>query len=266
MLKKIISSAVLVLLSTSSFFANPKDSLVVKSNLKYIQPKIHSININRTYPALSATTTLFDPQHLIESAEKFDDNHLNFTYQYNVTKNYFVESFLSFQRTKTTVSFINYLARSGSILKIMPSEQNFWNLGLGGGYRLISENHKRLMDINFGLNFIYAQNTLGNNTYIEEFNYRVDNTDKTIEILFTQKELNNFIVGAYLGVAKEFRVKKGLHVHIAYQYHINSKILSKDEISYKYVDENISGKVDANNNLARSFLMLGLKYYVAKNN
>ena len=79
-----------------------------------------------------------------------------------------------------------------------------------------------------------------------------------------RKELNNFIAGAYLGVAKEFRVKKGLHVHIAYQHHINSKILSKDEISYNYVDENISGKVDAYNNLARSFLMLGLKFYLKK--
>ena len=144
---------------------------------------------------------------------------------------------------------------------IEDSKQTFWNVGLGGGYRLISENHKRLLDLNFGINFIYAQNTLGNSTFDMVSYYQID---KSIEISLTQKDLNSYLFGFYLGASKEFRLHKGLHLQLAYQHRYIRSFLSKDEIEYNFVDENLSGKVDAYNTLDRSFLMLGLKYYVAK--
>jgi hypothetical protein len=264
MLKKIILLAIIVLLSYTKFFANPNDSIILRSNLKYIQPKTHSININILSPVLRASTNIFDEENLIESAIKSDGNRLNLNYQYNLTKNYFVETLLSYHSTQTTIGFNNYFVTSGSILQIESSKQNYWNLGLGGGYRFIGENHKRLMDINFGFNFIYTQNILGNTIFNDVLNYRVDNIDKSVEIRFTQKELNNFIVGAYLGVSKEFRLCKGIHLHVAYQHRFTPKFLSKDVIEYNFVNENLTGKVEAYNLNTRSFLMLGLKYYVAK--
>ena len=261
MFKKITLSSLIVLLSTAKFFANPKDSINVKPNLKYIQPKIHSLQINIATPILKGYTYIYDDQFLAESSRKNDGTHFNLIYQYNLTKNYFLETFLNYNSTQTSVIFSNYIVRNYSVVVIEESKQAFWNVGLGGGYRLISENHKRMLDLNFGLNFIHAQNILGNTTFDLVSYYQ---RDKSIEISLTQKDLNSYLFGFYLGASKEFKLHKGLHLQLAYQHRYIRSFLSKDEIMYNFVDENLSGKVEAFNYTDRSFLMLGLKYYVAK--
>jgi hypothetical protein len=261
MLKQFILISGILLINTSSFFANPKDSIDVRPKLKYIQPKIHSLQINIATPILKGSTFIYDDQFLAESSRKNDGTHFNLIYQYNLTKNYFLETFLNYNSTQTSVIFSNYIVRNYSVVVIEDSKQTFWNVGLGGGYRLISENHKRLLDLNFGLNFIHAQNILGNTTFDMVSYYQ---RDKSIEISLTQKDLNSYLFGFYLGASKEFRLHKGLHLLLSYQHRYIRSFLSKDEIEYNFVDENLSGKVDAYNTLDRSFLMLGLKYYLAK--
>jgi hypothetical protein len=102
---------------------------------------------------------------------------------------------------------------------------------------------------------------IGNNTFELNKSYL---RDRSLEIKYSQQELNSFMFGFYLGASKEFRLRKGLHLQLAYQHRYLRGFLSKDKIEYNFVDENLSGKVEAYNTLDRSFLMLGLKYYLAK--
>lgn len=241
--------------------ATPNDSIAVAKRLKYIQSNIHSVQINVATPILKGSTFIYDNNFIAESAINNDGMQFNFLYQYNVNKNYFLETFITHHSTQTRVMFSSYVTKSPGVFAIEESKQNFWNIGLGGGYRLISENHKRLLDINFGLNFIYAPNTIGNNTLELNQSYL---RDKTIEIKYKQQELKNFLFGFYIGASKEFRLHKGLHLQVSYQHRYLRNFLSIDEIEYNIVDENLSGKVKAYNTLDRSFLMLGLKYYLAK--
>ena len=261
MLTKTLFTFLVTLLFSVNLLSTPNDSITLAKRLKYIQSNIHSVQINVATPILKGSTFIYDEEFIAESARKNDGTHFNLIYQYNLTKNYFLETFLNYNSTQTSVIFSNYIVRNYSVVVIENSKQTFWNVGLGGGYRLISENHKRLLDLNFGLNFIHAQNILGNTTFDIVSYYQ---RDKSIEISLTQKDLNSYLFGFYLGASKEFRLHKGLHLQLAYQHRYIRSFLSKDEIEYNFVDENLSGKVDAYNTLDRSFLMLGLKYYLAK--
>ena len=102
MLKQFILISGILLINTTSFFANPKDSIDVRPKLKYIQPKIHSLQINIAIPILKGSTFIYDDQFLAESSRNKNGMHFNLIYQYNLTKNYFLETFLN---SNTNMSF-----------------------------------------------------------------------------------------------------------------------------------------------------------------
>lgn len=224
----------------------------VRKEQRYLDPNATFVNI---YGGIvNGMTKVNDPgAYLMNSgmAELF----AGIDYEHGIKNNFFVDAGYHFVKYLYSVGLVSLNISSGS------SVFYAHDFTLGGGYRIITSENYKLLNLYGGLaaGFISSPKGSGSSGGFS-ISHIGDCSECFYDVSSTGKTVSKLIVGVYLGASKDFRVTDFFYLSLNYRYIHGFNPVFKSDIVYEssYFDgvKTASAKIDGTAHL----FSFGLKF------